>query len=239
MSVPSAFQPSLILNLIKGNHALEQKNLFCAWNGGHECSLSLYHAQKSNQVKCLIAPTTEAGTTYRCHSFPPAILRAQADLLKIPLLIFSTSQEDYEDNYKQTLFNLKKHKINAGVFPYINNETQKEMMENLCTSQGMEISVPLWQRNKEGILSEFLELGFKAKIISVSEKYLTRDFLSKDLDKEIIEEFRQKKIDLFGENGEFQTILYEAPYFLQPLNLKDGDINLKNGNWTLDITLIT
>ena len=218
---------------------MEQKNLFCAWTGGHECSLSLYHAQKSNQVKCLITPMVETGTTYRTNNFQPAILRAQADLLKIPLLIFNTSSEEYEENYKQTLFNLKKHKIDAGVFPYINNDSQKEMMENFCASQSMGISIPLWQRDKEGILSEFLELGFKAKIIAVNEKFLTRDFLSKDLDKDIIEEFRQKKIDLFGENGEYQTILYDAPYFSHRLNLKDGDINLRNGNWTLDINLVS
>ncbi len=180
----------------------------------------------------------EMGSTYRSNSFSPAILRAQADLLKIPLLIFNTSSEEYEENYKQTLFNLKKHNINAGVFPYINNESQKELMEILCASNEIGALIPLWQRDKESILSEFLELGFKAKIIAVNEKYLTRDFLSKDIDKDIIEEFRQKKIDLFGENGEYQTILYDAPYFSHRLNLKDGDINLKNGNWTLDITLV-
>ncbi|APJ03805.1 hypothetical protein AXG55_07755 [Silvanigrella aquatica] len=215
---------------------MDQKNIFCAWNGGHDCGLSLYHAKKSNQVKCLVTPLVEMGSAYRTNICSPSLLRAQADLLKIPLLIFNTSSEELEENYKQTMANFKKYKIEGGVFPFINNETQKNSIENICHSQGIEAHMPLWERNKEGLLSEFLELGFKAKIISVNEKYLTRDFLSKDLDKDIIEEFRNRKIDLFGENGEFQTILYEAPYFSQRLQLKDGDINLKNGYWTLDIT---
>lgn len=218
---------------------MEQNNLFCAWSGGHDSCLSLYHAQKSNQVKCLVTPLIDTGMTQRSYHFSPAILRAQADLLKIPLLIFNTSFEDFEENYKQTINSLKKYKIYTGVFPFITNEAQKEIMENICSSQNMSISTPLWLRNKEGILSEFLELGFKAKIISVNEKFLTRDFLSRDLDREVIEEFRQKKVDLFGENGEFQTILYDAPYFSHPLHLKDGDINLKNGNWILDINLVS
>ena len=217
---------------------MEQNNLFCAWSGGHDNCLSLFHALKTNQVKCLIAPLIDTGMTQKTNHLSPSLLRAQADLLKIPLLIFNTSMDDFSENYKQTINSLKKYKIYCGVFPFITNEEQKELMENICTSQNIGTLAPLWRRDKEGILSEFLELGFKAKIISVNEKYLTRDFLSRDLDKEIIEEFRTKKVDLFGENGEFQTIIYQAPYFSDQLNLKDGDINLKNGHWILDINLV-
>jgi len=217
---------------------LEQNNFFCTWSGGHDSCLSLYHTLKLGQVKCLISPLIDTGISHKTSHFSPSILRAQADLLKIPLLIFNTSNEDFEENYKQVIMSLKKYKIYKGTFPFISNESQKEFMEKICSSQNIRSFVPLWDRNKEGILSEFLELGFKAKIISVNEKFLTRDFLSRDLDFEIIEEFRNKKVDLFGENGEFQTIIYNAPFFSEQLNMKEGDINLKNGNWILDINLI-
>ena len=81
--------------------------------------------------------------------------------------------DDFNENYKQTINSLKKYKIYCGVFPFITNEEQKELMENICSSQNIGTLTPLWRRDKEGILSEFLELGFKAKIISVNEKYLT------------------------------------------------------------------
>lgn len=218
---------------------MDHKNLFCAWTGGHECSLSLHHALKSNTIKCLITPIFETGTMFRSILIHPSILRAQADLLKIPLLILNTSTDEYEAHYKQTLTNLKKHKIEGGIFPFINNEVQKQNMDTICTNQLMTTLIPLWQRDKNEILSEFIELGFKAKIIAVNEKYLNRDFLSKDLDKDILKEFNQRKIDMFGENGEFHTVLYDAPYFSSRLNIKEGDITLKNGNWTLDITLLS
>ncbi|KAB8033444.1 diphthine--ammonia ligase [Fluviispira multicolorata] len=217
---------------------MEQKNLFCMWSGGHDSCLALYDAQKSNQIKCIITPIMETNTGHRTHSLSPHILRAQADLLNIPLLIFNTSLQEFEKNYELTLASLKKHKIDGGFFNEITNEERKNLAESICERQKLSNHFPLWQKNKEAALSDFLENGFKAKIIAVNEKCLTREFLGKNLDKEIIEEFRNRKIDIWGENGEYQTIIHEAPFFKDRLILKDGDINLRNGYWTLDISIL-
>ncbi|BBH53251.1 diphthine--ammonia ligase [Fluviispira sanaruensis] len=217
---------------------MEQKNLFCMWSGGHDSCLALYYAQKTNHVKCIITPIMETNVGYRSQGLSPHILRAQADLLEIPLLIFNTSFQEFEKNYEMTIASLKKHKIEGGFYSEITQEERKHLNEIICERQNMKGFFPLWQKSKEAALSELLELGFKAKIIAINEKNLTRDFLGKNLDKDIIEEFRNRKIDIWGENGEFQTILHEAPFFKENLILKEGDINLRNGYWALDISIV-
>ena len=217
---------------------MEHKNALCTWTGGHESSLTLLHALKNYTVRCLVTPTVESDfNTFHLQLLPPSILRAQADLIKQPLLILNTSYKEYESALNQALNSLKKHKMNTLIFSTIRHNLAKQALEQLCHNLGIKSYFPLWERYEEGLLSEFLELGFKAKIIAVNEKFLTRDFLGKDLDKDVIEEFRQRKIDLFVENGEYQTLLYEAPFFSEPLQIKEGDINLRNGNWTLDVSL--
>ncbi len=218
---------------------LKRKNYFCTWNGGHDSGLSLYYALKNNQILCLIAALQDFGNQLKSNFFSPAILRAQADQLNIPLLIFNATSETFSESFTQTLSSIKKHAIMGGYFPLINHSEQKDQLQQICLKSELEALFPLWQKDKEALLSEFIEVGFKAKIIAVNERFLTRDFLTKDLDKEVIQELRNRKVDLFGENGEFQTILYAAPFFKTPLQFKEGDINLKNGYWVIDLNLIS
>ena len=215
-----------------------KKNLFCSWSGGKDSSLSLYHALKTSNVVCLVTAMMESGEVSRSHGLSHSVLRAQADALNIPLLIFNTSWEEYEKNYLKILDHLKnKHLLDGGIFGDIDIEDHKKWCVNLCESNNMKAYRPLWQQERESILSEFLELGFKAKIIAVNEKKLHRDFLGRDLNKELIEEFREKNIDICGENGEYHTIVYDGPIFETQLSLRQGDITLKSGYWLLEVHL--
>ncbi len=214
---------------------MKQKNVFCSWSGGHDCCLGLFTAQKKTNLKLLITPLLERGPLYRTPGLSyPSLLRAQADLIQIPLFLFNASFENWEKTYEENLALLKKYDLHMGVFSCITNERQKNLYEELCSHQNIETSFPLWEKDQDSIFSQFLEEGFKAKIISVNEKMLSREFLGKDLDAEIGKELKQKKIGLFGEHGEYHTVVYDAPFFKEKLLLKEGDITLKNNYWTLD-----
>jgi diphthine-ammonia ligase len=215
-----------------------KNNLFCSWSGGKDSCLSLYKALKTSNIVCLVTAMVESGEVSRSHGLTHNVLRAQADALNIPLLIFNTSWEEYEKNYLKILGHLNsKHFLDGGVFGDIDIEDHKEWCVKLCNNYNMKAHHPLWQQKREGILSEFLELGFKAKIISVNEKKLHRDFLGRELDKELIEEFRKKNVDICGENGEYHTVVYDGPIFAQPLALKHSEVSLKNGYWVLEVNL--
>ncbi len=215
-----------------------KNNLFCSWSGGKDSCLSLYHALKSHNIACLVTAMMESGEVSRSHGLSHSVLRAQADSLKIPLLIFNTSWEEYEKNYLEILMHLKnKHQLAGGIFGDIDIEDHRTWCIKLCEKVEMKAIHPLWQIEREEILNEFLKLGFKAKIIAVNEKKLHRDCLGKDLNFELIEEFREKNIDICGENGEYHTIVYDGPIFSSPVNLKHGDISLKSGYWLLEVHL--
>lgn len=217
-----------------------KRNLyFCSWSGGHESGLTLYSALKNNQILCLIASLQDISNPHKTSFFSPAVLRAQSDQINIPLLMLNTNQENFAENYSKTLNSIKKHNITGGFFATTAHLEQKEQYTQLCQASQIDATFPLFNKDKEGLLSEFIELGFKAKIIAINERYLTRELLAKDLDKEVVQELRNRKVDLFGENGEFLTVLYDAPFFKHPLQFKEGDINLKNGYWVIDLNLIS
>ncbi len=216
---------------------LKKRNYFCLWSGGHDSALTLYHATKKTDILCLITAMQDYSNQTKPNFFSPAVLRAQSDQLNIPLLIYNSDTENHLESFAKTLGRIKKHDLIGGFFPFINQPEQKNVLSELCQLEKIDAYFPLENREKEALLSEFIELGFKAKIIAVNERYLTRDLLNRDLDKETLNEIRSRKVDLFGENSEFQTILYEAPYFKQSLQIKEGDINLKNGYWVVDVSI--
>lgn len=215
-----------------------KKNMFCSWSGGKDSCLSLYRALKTNNITCLITAMLETGEVSRSHGLCIAVLRAQADSLNIPLLIFNTTWQDYEANFNKILSHLKnKHNLDGGIFGDLDIEEHKIWCEQLCKNNSMKAYHPLWKEERVAILSEFIEMGFKAKVIAVNEKKLHRDYLGRDLDKELIEEFEEKNIDICGENGEYHTVVYDGPIFSRPLNLKHGEVSLKDGYWYLEVNL--
>ena len=216
-----------------------KKQVMCSWSGGKDSCLALYRATKDYQVSFLMTAMMESGEYSRSHGLTHQVLRAQADALKIPLLVFNTSWEEYESMLKNLIASVKqKHLIEGMIFGDIDLEAHKTWCDKLCQSQNIKSVYPLWLAPREELLSEFLELGFKAKIIAINEKKLPRDYLWKELDKELIEDFRERKIDLCGENGEYHSVVYDGPIFSQPLKIKNGDVHLKDGYWFVETSLV-
>lgn len=208
---------------------------FCSWSGGKDSCLSLYKSLETKKIICLVTAMIETEEVSRSHGLTQAVLRAQADALDIPLLIFNTSWAEYEDNYFNILKHIKKkHALRGGIFGDIDVDEHRDWCLDLCHKLEIEASHPLWKREREKVLKEFLDLGFKAKIVAFDERKGSRHYLGKDLNLDLIDEFKSKNIDICGEQGEYHTVVYDGPIFKQPLRLKHGDIVLKNGYWFLN-----
>lgn len=170
------------------------------------------------------------------YKLPHAVLRAQADALKIPLLFFNSTLKESEENFKGVLLHIvTRHKLNSGVLNAITNEKKREWASGFCQKLGVQVYEPLWKKDSKDLLMEFIDLGFKAKIVAVHEKKLSRDFLWQELDKNRIEEFSKKNINLCGENGEYHAVVYDGPLFSTPLVLKAGEVFYQDKYWGLEL----
>jgi len=86
----------------------------------------------------------------------------------------------------------------------------------------MEAVLPLWQRDRKDIVKEFLDLGFKAKIVVVNTTMLDAKFLGRDLSYSLMKNIEEVGADVCGENGEYHTVVYDGPIFKQAVGLKFG-----------------
>lgn len=225
-----------VMKLYGGPIMLRKKTFFCYWNGSHDSALSLYRASKNYQISFFMTHLTAAEEGFKQDFVPVPLLRSQADACAVPLFSFSADQEEYEQKFTVLIQKIRRnHIVQGGVFAEISRTEKKNLNESICQRAGIESLHPLWHKDADAMMSEFTELGFKAKVISINEKKCHRDDLGRDVTRSLMNEFRSRGIDISGANGDFKTFVYDGPLFSHALKLKMGDITLKNGYWNLDI----
>lgn len=183
------------------------------------------------------------------HGLPVALLIKQVELLEIPLQTINLpeqpSMEDYETIMTQAISNLKAEGFTHSVFGDIFLEDLKAYRETNLSKVGVSTVFPLWKRDTKTLITEFLDLGFKAIVVCASAKYLSKDFVGKTLTKELIENLPEG-VDACGENGEFHTFCYDGPIFKTPVPFSIGEKiyreyntpnteNEKTGFWFCDL----
>ncbi|WP_206427363.1 diphthine--ammonia ligase [Clostridium rectalis] len=217
---------------------IQNKRFFCSWSGGKDSCLALYKAIKEGgRLVALFTMFTEEGVRSRSHGLDKKIIEQQAKVLKINLITASASWNDYEEVFLKELLNMKDKGIEVGVFGDIDLESSKQWVNMICDKACIKSMLPLWQEKREELVKEFIDLGFKAKIVSLKSSVMDKSYLGQILDKKLMNELKDIGVDPCGENGEFHTVVIDGPIFNNPLNLVIKDTVLKDGYWFLDMDI--
>jgi uncharacterized protein (TIGR00290 family) len=98
--------------------------------------------------------------------------------------------------------------------------------------------LPLWKRKREDLLKEFIQAGFKAIVVATNADFLGREWLSREINKEFIEDLKiLGKVDLCGEKGEYHTFVYDGPVFKESIGFTIEKKTLKDKHWFLNLKL--
>jgi uncharacterized protein (TIGR00290 family) len=212
---------------------------FVSWSGGKESSLTYYRAIKKNlDIKYLLNMVSEDGRYSRSHGISSDLLRAQAKALGIFISQRKTSWQNYEEEFKKALLDFKKEDIQIGVFGDIDLQEHREWIERVCKEMDIKSIFPLWKEEREELLKEFMQVGFKAIVVATHADFLDQKWLGKSINREFIEELKTfRNVDLCGEKGEYHTFVYEGPIFKSPIKFIMGEKILKDKHWFLELEL--
>lgn len=204
---------------------LQQQKFVASYSGGKDSSLALYHAMQMGEAIVLIVMLEEQGLKSRSHAMPLEIIDAQAALIGLPILKASATWNDYEQQFLNLLDQAKKLGAETLVTGDIDLIQHAQWNQSVCDQSQLDLSMPLWQKPRLHIVSEFIELGFVSIIVTINLNLGMRvEDLGKILTAELVEEFILRGIDPCGEAGEFHTTLIDGPIFKAPLLLNKGDI---------------
>jgi diphthine-ammonia ligase len=208
--------------------------VFSSWSGGKECALATYKAiRQGHEVLYLLNFISEDGERSRSHGTKASVLALQAEAIGIPLIQVKTSWEDYEDNFKKAVRELRGKGIEGGVFGDIDLEEHREWVERVCSEVGIKAFLPLWEINAEKLIEEFLKLKFKAIIVATR---LDEAFLGKVLDKNLIGQISKLGSHPCGENGEYHTFVTNGPIFKKALKITKGEGKRGDNVWLWDVS---
>jgi diphthine-ammonia ligase len=183
----------------------------------------------------LVTMLTEGGERSRSHGLRRELLEAQAAALGVPIAFAATSWDGYEEALRAQLGEAARRGLRTGIFGDIDIGAHREWVESVAASVGTEAWLPLWQRSREGLMHELLDLGFRAVVVAVRDGLLPPAMLGETIDGEMLDRFATAGVDLAGENGEFHTFVVDGPIFSHPVEVDAGETSLRDGVWFVDL----
>ncbi len=217
--------------------------LAISWSGGKDCCLAYWKAMSQGlHVQYLLNTYREDSGRVAFHGVRAELIRKQADALGKTLIQKKVGNDNYEEMFLGALTELKSKGVEGVVFGDIDVGQNREWCERVTRRAGLDSIFPLWNMDQKEIMEEFIGAGFKAIVIALDSKFLTRDDLGKRIDVawvRRIEGLRRRATDASitycGENGEYHTFVFGGPSFKSDIKIKTGNPVMRNGYWLIDV----
>ncbi len=208
---------------------------FVSWSGGKDTSLAIYRVMQSQDCKIiyLLNMVSEDGTRSRSHGISSRLLKLQAEAIGIPI-VQQRIDKNYEEEFKKAVLSNKD--VDAGVFGDIDLQVHRDWVEKVCKDLDIQTILPLWGKKREDLMDEFIAVGFKAVVVSTNTKFLGKEWLGREINRQFVEDLRALgNIDLCGERGEYHSFVYDGPIFKKPVDWTTGEKTLKDNRWFLHV----
>lgn len=216
-----------IVFYVKGGNDVS-KRWALSWSGGKDACMVLDHLiKRGDEVVCLITTLPkEIGRTFG-HGERTELIQAQADAIGIPLEWISCSFDTYTKDFLSTLQSLKnKYEVDGVAFGDLYLDEHRGWGENVAEQAGLMSEFPLWMKKEDAAsaLKVFIDSGYKAKVIRISNSQLDELWLGREVDGSFLNEIVETGICPMGEAGEYHTYVYDGPLFQFQVMIEKGDI---------------
>ncbi len=198
------------------------------WSGGKDSALALWRIRQAGlyAVRMLLTTFNEANHRVSMHGVREELIDAQAKQLELPLTKLFLPENSTMDNYQHRMADTLQPLIEKGVthaiFGDIFLDDLRQWREAELARQSLTGVFPLWKTKSLELLDEFWKAGFRTIVVSVNSAYLDASFCGRILDQQFVADL-PATVDPCGENGEFHTFVFQAPYFTSPIPIRVGE----------------
>ncbi len=207
------------------------------FSGGKDSVFALYIAQQYGwDITHLVSILSENKDSWMYHSVNIHLTKILAEAINIPLVTQTTKGEKEEElsSLKHILSTLK---IDGAISGAIASEYQRTRIEQVCHELKIKSFTPLWHKDQALLLQEMIKAGFIIKIVGIFADGFDESYLGKTIDQHILSELKQiqkeKKINIAGEGGEYETLVVDGPIFQKRMILKDTEKQWKRDHGIL------
>lgn len=200
-----------------------------SWSGGKDSALALHHALRNPDlaVTHLLTSVNAHYDRVSMHGVRLALLEAQAERIGLSLtqlrLPEMPSMADYDQALFATLSGLHQQGVRRAIYGDIFLADLRAYREQQLARVPLQGEFPLWQRSSLEVLEEFWALGFQAIVVCVNDRHLDASFCGRLLDRDFVRDL-PPGVDPCGENGEYHSFVFDAPYFSRPIPVVRGEV---------------
>jgi uncharacterized protein (TIGR00290 family) len=152
-------------------------------------------------------------------------IKMQAQALALPHYVVPISKP-FEQSYEAGLCKLRDE---MGVNYIVTGDiTEVDGHPNWIRERsrpvGLNVYTPLWGRNRNALLRQVVERGFKVLFSCVKTRWLDENWIGRELNSSAIAELQtireQTGLDLCGEEGEYHTMVIDGPLFTRGIDIR-------------------
>ena len=203
------------------------------FSGGKDslAALMRLNADPAWRVERLITTFNETSERIALHGTSLALQRHQADMLDLPLteigLPEDCNNETYLSRVGQALKPLRENGVQYVAFGDLFLADIREFRKAQMAELGMTPLFPLWHTDTTELAHAMIDQGLRARICCVDLEVLSSDLLGRFWDRELLAELPDG-VDPCGENGEFHTLVVDAPAMRHSLDVAAGDTHVSH-----------
>ena len=206
-----------------------------SWSGGKDSCLACYKAMLDGYaMHGLVNFVSKEYGRVSFHGMETRLIQLQAEAIGLRLWQRETTKADYEQEFKEAVRKLIPDGVEGMVFGDIYLQRHRDWTEKVCGELGIQAVEPLWGREPEQLLREFIGAGFEAIIIGAKSSIIGAEWLGRRVDEDFIEYLKDKGACPCGENGEYHTLVVNGPMFKRAIEIIEARTIARDGYWFLD-----
>lgn len=205
------------------------------FSGGKDSAYALYKAMQEHEVACLITMVSENLDSYMFHTPNIHHTELQAQAIGLPLIKKETQgiKEQELEDLKAAIYEAdQKYDLEGVVTGAFASKYQKERIENICKSLGLQCISPLWGKDPEQLMREMLDNGFKFILSSIAAEGIDETWLGRPITHDDISRLevlnKQIGIHIAFEGGEAESLMIEGPIFKKKIIIKKAKTIMEN-----------
>ncbi len=207
--------------------ANEKPKAAVSWSSGKDSAFALLEVLRKGNFNIVSLLTTVTSTYDRIsmHGVRNELLQKQSDSIGIPSLKIEIppkcSNEIYEGKMKSATEQLKRKGVEYLIFGDIFLEDVRKYRETKLAGSGITPVFPLWGRKTPDLAKEIIRSGISARLVCLDPAKVGKEFGGLRFDLSLLNRLPEN-VDPCGENGEFHTFVYEAPFFNKRVDVEVG-----------------
>jgi uncharacterized protein (TIGR00290 family) len=210
------------------------QKVLLSWSSGKDSAWALHLLRRNPeiQVAALVTSFNSAANRVAMHAVRRALVELQAERTGLPLwavdLPCPCSNPEYQDRMRGVCQRATAEGFAAVAFGDLFLQDIRDYRVRQLQGTGLEPLFPLWAIPTGDLALDMIAAGVKAKVTCVDPSKLAQSYAGCDYGRDFLAGL-PPGIDPCGENGEFHTFVYDAPPFSSPLQVRTGEVVVRDG----------